>query len=320
MADIGMDLNRFILEEERKYPNASGSLSIALMSVETAAKMITSHTRMAGLADILGKADKINIQGEEVQKLDEFANKVLIKVLSDSGQFYAIASEEEEEPIYPEKGKYGKYIIAFDPLDGSTNIEVNVSIGTIFAVYRRITGTINDFLQKGEDLIAAGYIIYGSSTMFIYTTGTGLNGFTLDPSAGLFLLSHNDMKMPQEGKIYSVNESNAAGWDEKTKRYFETLKTKGYTARFIGTMVADVHRTLLKGGIFAYPADHKSKRGKLRLLYEVLPMSLLMKQAGGLATDGTQDILTVKPSELHERSPIFMGSQKEIELLLNNGQ
>lgn len=315
MPDIGMDLNRFILEEERKYPNATGSLSIALMAIETASKLIASHTRMAGLADILGRVDKINVQGEEVQKLDEFANDVLIKVLSDSGQFYALASEEEDEPVYPEKGKFGKYVVAFDPLDGSSNIEVNVSIGTIFSIYRRITGTVNDFLQGGENQIAAGYIIYGSSTMFIYTTGTGLNGFTLDPSAGLFLLSYPDMKIPESGSIYSVNESNADGWDSKIINYFNTLKSKGYTARFIGTMVADVHRTLLKGGVFSYPSDSKNTRGKLRMLYEVLPMAFLVKQAGGDAIDGDNDIFTVKPTEIHERSPIFMGSREEVQLV-----
>ncbi|KWT83505.1 class 1 fructose-bisphosphatase [Candidatus Magnetominusculus xianensis] len=317
MPNIGMDLNRYILEEERKYPSATGSLSIALMAIETATKIIASHVRMAGLAEIFGKAMKTNIQGEEVQKLDEFANNVLIRILSDSGHFYALASEELDEVIFPEKGTGGKYIVAFDPLDGSSNIEVNVSIGTIFSIYRKNKGTAEDFLQGGDKQIAAGYVIYGSSSVFAYTTGTGLNAFTLDPSVGLFLLSHKDMKIPESGKIYSVNESNSKGWDKRIRDYFDTLKDEGYTARFSGTMVADVHRTLLKGGVFAYPADAKSKKGKLRLLYEVLPMSMIVEQAGGMSTEGKGDLLQAKPEEIHSRTPVFMGSRKEIVQLMN---
>ncbi len=316
MPEIGMDLNRFILEEERRFPDATGSLSMALMAIETAAKVIASHTRMAGLVDILGKADKVNVQGEEVQKLDEFSNEALITILGDSGQFYALASEEEDDPVFPEKGKNGKYIIAFDPLDGSTNIEVNVSIGTSFSIYKKLNGTVEDFLQGGDKQIAAGYVIYGSSTVFVYTTGSDVNGFTLDPSVGLFLLSHPSIKIPEKGKIYSVNESNAGGWDQKLRDYFESLKNSGYTSRLIGTMIADVHRTLLKGGIFAYPADEKNKNGKLRALYEVLPMGLLIEKAGGMATDGEKDILQVKPTDIHQRIPIFLGSKSEIYSLM----
>ena len=317
MADLGMDLNRFILEEERKYPEATGSLSIALTAIETAAKIIAAHVRMAGLADILGQAGKINIQGEEVQKLDEFSNEVMIKHLSDSGQFFALASEELDEPIYPPKGVDGKYVIAFDPLDGSSNIDVNVNIGTIFSIHRRVKGTEEDFLQEGYKQVAAGYIIYGTSTMFVLTTGSGVNGFTLDPSVGLFLLSHPDMKIPQKGKIYSINEANAKKWiDKGLTDYIEALKEEGYTSRYIGSMVADVHRTLIKGGIFGYPADIKNRSGKLRLLYEASPMAFIIEQAGGKATDGKTDILQIKPTDIHQRTPVFLGSKKEISQLL----
>ncbi len=317
MAKIGIDLNRFILEEERKYPQATGSLSIALTAIESATKIIASHVRMAGLADILGQAGKTNIQGEEVQKLDELSNEILIKHLSDSGQFYALASEELDEPIYPPQGVDANYVIAFDPLDGSSNIDVNVSIGTIFSIHRRVKGTEEDFLQEGYKQVAAGYVIYGSSTMFVLTTGNGVNGFTLDPSVGMFLLSHPDMKIPEKGKIYSINEANAKKWTEpKIIDYIETLKDEGYTTRYIGSMVADVHRTLIKGGIFGYPADRKNTSGKLRLLYEASPMAFIIEQAGGKATDGKTDILSIKPTDIHQRTPVFLGSKKEISQLL----
>ncbi|WP_456384653.1 class 1 fructose-bisphosphatase [Persephonella sp.] len=317
MAKIGTDLNRFILEEERKYPEATGSLSIALMAIESAAKIIASHVRMAGLADILGQAGKVNVQGEEVQKLDELSNEILIRHLSDSGQFYALASEELDEPIFPPQGVDANYVIAFDPLDGSSNIDVNVSIGTIFSIHRRVTGTADDFLQEGYKQVAAGYIIYGSSTMFVLTTGNGVNGFTLDPAVGMFLLSHPDMKIPEKGKIYSINEANAKKWtDPNLVKYIETLKDEGYTTRYIGSMVADVHRTLIKGGMFGYPADRKNTSGKLRLLYEAAPMAFIIEQAGGKATDGKTDILQIKPTDIHQRTPVFLGSKKEINQLL----
>ncbi len=317
MVKIGIDLNRFILEEERKYPEATGSLTIALTAIESATKIIASHVRMAGLADILGQAGKTNIQGEQVQKLDELSNEILIKHLSDSGQFYALASEELDKPIYPSQGADANYVIAFDPLDGSSNIDVNVSIGTIFSIHRRIKGTEEDFLQEGYKQVAAGYVIYGSSTMFVLTTGNGVNGFTLDPSVGMFLLSHPDMKIPEKGKIYSINEANAKKWTEpKIIDYIETLKDEGYTTRYIGSMVADVHRTLIKGGIFGYPADRKNTHGKLRLLYEASPMAFIIEQAGGKATDGKTDILNIKPTDIHQRTPVFLGSKKEINQLL----
>ena len=317
MAQIGIDLNRFILEEERKFPKATGSLSMALMAIEAAAKVIASHVRMAGLADVLGKAGKVNVQGEEVQKLDELSNEILINHLSDCGQFYALASEELDEPIFPSKGVDGKYVISFDPLDGSSNIDVNVSIGTIFSIHKKVTGTVDDFLQEGYKQIAAGYIIYGSSTMFVLTTGNGVHGFTLDPSVGMFLLSHPDMKIPEKGKIYSINEANAKKWIQpKLVDYIETLKEEGYTTRYIGSMVADVHRTLIKGGIFGYPADKKNTNGKLRLLYEAAPMAFIIEQAGGKATNGEIDILQIKPTDIHQRTPVFLGSSKEINQLM----
>ena len=316
MAKIGMDLNSFILEQERLYPNATGSLSRALVAIESATKVIASHVRMAGLADILGMAGKKNIQGEEVQKLDELSNNLLIQYLSQSGEFFALASEELDEPIFPEEGKDAKYVIAFDPLDGSSNIDVNISIGTIFSIHRRVNSDVSDFLQEGYKQVAAGYVIYGSSTMLVLSTGNGVNGFTLDPAVGMYLLSHPNMKIPEKGKIYSINESNDKKWiDAGLKEYIESLKDEGYTSRYIGSMVADVHRTLIKGGIFAYPADVKNKNGKLRLLYEASPMAFLTAQAGGIATTGKEDILNIKPTDIHQRVPVFLGGKYEMEKL-----
>lgn len=323
MKKLGMDLNSFILDQERRYPNATGSLSRALVAIESAVKVIASHVRMAGLVDILGKAGKTNIQGEEVQKLDELANNLMIEYISSSGEFFALASEELNEPIFPEEGKDAKYVIAFDPLDGSSNIDVNVSIGTIFSIHKRVNSDTSDFLQEGYKQVAAGYVVYGSSTMFVLSTGNGVNGFTLDPAVGMFLLSHPDIKLPEKGKIYSFNESNIKKWEPQSLvSYVETLKEEGYTSRYIGSMVADVHRTLIKGGVFAYPADTKNKNGKLRLLYEASPMAFLITQAGGMATTGKEDILSVKPTDIHQRVPVFLGSKKEIQQLLsfiNNG-
>lgn len=316
MAELGMDLNRFILEEERRYPNATGSLSLALMAIESAAKIIAAHVRMAGLADILGKSGNINVHGEEVQRLDLFSNDLMVRHLSDSGQFFALASEEMEEVLFPEKGRNGKYIIAFDPLDGSSNIDVNVNVGTIFSIHKKVKGTVEDFLVEGSAQIASGYILYGTSTIFVYTTGNGVNGFTLDPSVGLFLLSHPDIKIPKKGKIYSINESNYHNWDQRLQRYVDNLKAKGYTSRYAGAMVADVHRVLIKGGVFAYPADTKNQKGKLRLIYEASPMSFIIEQAGGKATTGNEEILKIKPSHIHEKTPVFLGSRDDIEELL----
>lgn len=317
MVQLGMDLNRFILEEERRHSRATGSLSLALTAVESAGKVISANVRMAGLANVLGKADKMNVQGEEVQKLDEMSNNLLIQHLSDSGQFHALASEELDEVIYPEKGSKGGYVISFDPLDGSSNIDVNVNIGTIFSIHRHVKGSDEDLLQPGSDQVAAGYIVYGSSTMFVYSTGNGVNGFTLDPSVGMFLLSHPQVTLPEKGKIYSINEGNYNLWDKGLRTWIDSLKERGSKARYIGSMVADVHRTLIKGGVFAYPSDRKNPSGKLRLLYEAAPMSFLIEQAGGRATTGTEDILRIKPGSIHQRVPVFMGSPKDIDELLN---
>lgn len=316
MDELGMDLNRFILEEERRHLRATGSLTLALTAVETATKIISANVRMAGLANVLGKIDKVNVQGEEVEKLDEMSNSLLIQHLSDSGQFYGLASEELDEAVFPQKGAGGKYVIAFDPLDGSSNIDVNVNIGTIFSIHKVVDKSENDFLQEGSKQIAAGYVVYGSSTMLVYSTGNGVNGFTLDPSVGMFLLSHPNIRLPEIGKIYSINEGNYSKWDEPLKKYIDAVKQKGTKARYIGSMVADVHRTLIKGGIFAYPADSKNKSGKLRLLYEASPMSFLIEQAGGKATTGREDILKVKPDSIHQRVPVFLGSSGNIEELL----
>ncbi|UCG78103.1 MAG: class 1 fructose-bisphosphatase [Nitrospirota bacterium] len=313
MAKIGMDLNRFILEEERKHKSASGSFSLALTAIESASKIVSAKVSKAGLSNILGAADEVNISGDDVQKLDVLANNLMIQHLSDSGQFCAMASEELEEAIFPEKGKDGRYVIAFDPLDGSSNINVNVSIGTIFSIHKRVNGTADDLMQQGRKQVAAGYVIYGSSTMLVYTTGNGVNGFTLDPSVGMYLLSHPDMKVPEKGKIYSINEAYANKWDDKLVAYIKGYKDKGYSLRYIGSMVSDVHRTLIKGGVFAYPADKKNPDGKLRYLYEASPMAFIIENAGGASSTGAEDTLDVKPEELHQRVPVFLGSKIDVE-------
>ncbi len=313
----GIDLARFILEEERRYPHATGTLSHALLAIENAAKVISAHINKAGLVDILGRTDKINVYGEDVKKLDELANIWLIEHLSASGDFFAIASEELEEPVFPEVGKNGKYIILLDPLDGSSNIDVNISVGTIFSIFKRISDNVTTFFQEGYKQVAAGYIIYGSSTMMVYTTGNGVNGFTLDPMIGTFVLSHPDIKIPSKGKIYSINEAYYLRWDIRIRNWLDTIKQNKYSLRYVGSMVADVHRTLLKGGVFAYPADSKNKNGKLRLLYEAFPMSFIIEQAGGMSTNGERSILEIKPKELHQRTPVFLGSPEDIKELLN---
>ncbi len=313
----GIDLARFILEEERRYPHATGTLSHALLAIENAAKVISAHINKAGLVDILGRAEKINIYGEDVKKLDELANTWLIEHLSASGDFFAIASEELEEPVFPEVGKDGKYVILLDPLDGSSNIDVNISVGTIFSIFKKVSDDVTTFFQEGYKQVAAGYIIYGSSTMMVYTTGNGVHGFTLDPMIGTFILSHPDIKIPSKGKIYSINEAYYLRWDGRIRNWLDTIKQNKYSLRYVGSMVADVHRTLLKGGIFAYPADSKNKNGKLRLLYEAFPMSFIIEQAGGMSTNGEKSILQIKPTELHQRTPVFLGSPEDIKELLN---
>jgi fructose-1,6-bisphosphatase I len=316
-------IESFIMEQERLHaPEASGDLSNLLYDIALAAKIINSHVRMAGLADILGAAGGINVQGEVVQKLDEFANDTMKHTLLRTGRSCLLASEEDTEPIpIPEGYPIGKYTVLYDPLDGSSNIDVNVSIGTIFSVHKRVTpgsgpGTLEDCLQPGHKQAAAGYVIYGSSTMMVYTTGQGVHGFTFDPTIGEFLLSHPNIRTPAVGKYYSVNESNFPRWDPKVQAVVKCWKgldgcSVAKNSRYIGSLVADFHRNLMAGGVFAYPADGKSPRGKLRLLYECAPLALICEQAGGYASDGRRSILSIVPTELHQRSPFYVGSWED---------
>lgn len=322
--EYGSTLDRFLLERQRQFPEAKGEFTQLFQQLALAGKIIASRVNQAGLAGLLGHTGKVNVQGETVQKLDMFANDTLIKAIEGGGQVCLMASEENEDPIpIPTRYPKGKYVLMFDPLDGSTNIDVNISIGTIFSVHRRLSDTqepgLADCLQPGRTQLAAGYIIYGSSCMFVFTTGNGVHGFTLDPTVGEFFLSHPDIQMPERGKLYSVNEGNESLWDDSVRGWVDWLKTpnkeqgKPYSSRYIGTLVADFHRTLLKGGIFAYPADKKNKNGKLRLLYEAAPMAFLAAQAGGLASTGTQPVLEVTPTELHQRVPLYIGSKLDVE-------
>jgi len=320
----GFTIEQHILEAQRAHPEATGELTALLQQITLCSKIIASRVNMAGLADNLGLTGETNVQGEEVQKLDELANNTLIRMLSRGGKICVLGSEENEQPVLPPEGyPSGKYVVLFDPLDGSSNIDVNVSIGTIFSIHERKTpvgtpGTVEDLLQPGTDQVVAGYIIYGSSTMLVYTTGNGVHGFTLDPSVGEFFLSHVNIRMPEHGKIYSVNEGNAATWDEPVRKWTEWMKKPAeeighpYSARYVGSMVADFHRTLLKGGIFAYPADTKNANGKLRLLYEAAPMAMIAEQAGGAASTGKQRILDMVPTELHQRVPLYIGSKGDV--------
>lgn len=320
---VGTTLTKFILEMQRSYPEAKGEFTSLINDVATAAKVVTREVRKAGLVDILGGTGKENVHGEKVQKLDVFANETFIKHLEHTGYLAAFASEEMDNfcPV-PEYYPRGKYIMVMDPLDGSSNIDVNISIGTIFCVFKRVSKgdhpDVSDFLQSGSRIVAAGYVIYGSSTMLVYSTGQGVHGFTLDPSIGEFLLSHENIKIPAKGKIYSINEGNFNIWEDWTKKYVEYTKNKREKSlRYVGTLVADVHRTLLKGGIFLYPGDKKNPEGKLRLLYECLPMAYLIEQAGGIATDGNMRILDKTPKDLHERSPLIIGSIEDVKDVLN---
>jgi fructose-1,6-bisphosphatase I len=319
------NLSRFLLEEQRKIPGATGDFTLILEQIAFAAKIISREVNKAGLVNILGKIGSVNYFGEQQQKLDIFANEKMIQALDHTGKICGMASEEVDEVIQiPSKYPKGKYLVVFDPLDGSSNIDVNISIGTIFGVYKRKSeetenGCAKDFLQPGRDLVAAGYIIYGSSTMFVYTTGYGVNGFTLDPTVGEFILSHPDLKIPEEGNIYSVNEGYTYRWDIKIREFIEYIKSfekRQYTLRYIGSLVSDFHRNLLKGGIFLYPADSKNPSGKLRLLYEANPLAFVIKQAGGLATDGKQDILDIIPESLHQKTPLIIGSKYEVTKFL----
>jgi fructose-1,6-bisphosphatase I len=315
-------ISRHIMEHERRYPRATGEFSNLLSEITLAAKIIMREVTKAGLVNILGKTGSRNVQGEEVMKLDKFANDVIYKALDHTGHLCIMTSEEDEAPRrIPDHYPCGKYVLNYDPLDGSSNIDANVSIGTIFSIHRRISpgnghGDERDCLQPGNRQVAAGYIIYGPSTMFVYTTGQGVHGFTYDPSVGEFLLSHEDIRMPERGKIYSVNEGNWSRWDEGVRSYVEHLKGNGdgrpYSARYVGSLVADVHRSLLYGGIFLYPADQKNRHGKLRLLYEAAPLAFIAEQAGGAASDGRTRILDLVPEALHQRTPLVIGGLADV--------
>ncbi len=305
-------LTEFILKEEQQHKNATGSFTLLLTHIENAAKIIASHIKRSGLVDILGDTGNKNAYNEDVQKLDEFSNRLLIDTLSETGHVATLASEELAEPIIIDKK--GKYNIFFDPLDGSSNIDVNINIGTIFSIYHNHS----TLFQEGRHQVASGYIIYGSSVMFVYTYGNTVNGFTLDPAIGSFLLSHPNITIPESKDIYSINEGNYELFDTSTQAYLTSLKReeKPYKARYVGSMVADVHRTLLKGGIFMYPSDKTNVNGKLRLLFEVNPLSFIIQQAGGLAVSNSKNPLHMVPEKLEQRVPIVMGSKKEVEKYL----
>lgn len=316
-------IERFILDQENQYPEATGELSNLLYDIALATKMIAASIRRAGLVDVLGSAGTGNVQGEEQQKLDVLANDIIKNCLSHTGRVCVMCSEEEHELIpVPPQFEAGKYAVLFDPLDGSSNIDVNGAVGTIFSIYRRVTlegrGTIEDILQPGCMQVSAGYVMYGSSTMMVYTTGQGVHGFTLDPTIGEFLLSHPHIKTPRVGQYYSVNESNFARWSSPMQHVVRGLhgdrpeEIKGKNSRYIGSLVSDFHRNLIAGGIFLYPADTKNPRGKLRLLYEASPMAFIAEQAEGSATDGLNRILDLVPTDLHQRTPLVIGSRQDV--------
>ena len=327
MSSKNQTLGEFIIENQSAFRYTSGELSRLLNSLRLAAKVVNHEVNKAGLIDILGAAGDVNIQGENQQKLDVYANEVFIKTLTKRNIVCGIASEEEDDFIAinsQDENHQNKYVVLIDPLDGSSNIDVNVSVGSIFSVYRRITpvGTpvqLEDFLQPGNQQVAAGYVIYGTSTMLVYTTGAGVNGFTLNPAIGTFYLSHPDMMYPKDGYIYSVNEGNYIHFPQGVKDYIKYCQMeegdRPYTSRYIGSLVSDFHRNMIKGGIYMYPKSSKTSNGKLRLLYECNPMAFLAEQAGGLASDGFHRIMDIQPKELHERVPFFCGSKHMVEKL-----
>lgn len=318
-------IERYIIEQERLHPEATGALSGILQDLALAAKIIASKVRLAGLVDVLGEHGTDNVQGEAQKKLDVISNDIIVKAMDHGGRLCAMASEEEEGIIpIPDQFKRGNYVLLFDPLDGSSNVDVNVPVGTIFSVLRRLSkghgaGTLGDMLQPGFKQVAAGYVVYGSSTMMVYTTGQGAHGFTLDPSIGEFLLSHPDIKTPEHGRYLSVNEAYEQHWEENVKRLIRRYrgmdgKREAMNVRYIGSLVADFHRNLLGGGLFAYPANAKNTTGKLRLLYECNPLAFICEQAGGAAIDGHQRILDIQPTQLHQRSPYFIGSRADVAI------
>lgn len=318
-------LGEFIIDNQQDFPYSTGELSRLIRSIRLAAKVVNHEVNKAGLVDITGAAGEQNIQGEDQQKLDVFANNIFIQTLTNREIVCGIGSEENDEFITiagSRKDHKNKYVVLMDPLDGSSNIDVNVSVGTIFSIYRRVTPlgtpvTSEDFLQPGNLQVAAGYIIYGTSTMLVYTTGHGVNGFTLNPALGSWYLSHPDMKFPETGNIYSINEGNYAHFPNGVKKYIKYCQEeegdRPYTSRYIGSMVSDIHRNMIKGGIYIYPKSTKYNKGKLRLLYECNPMAFIVEQAGGKASDGYQRVMDIMPTELHERSAIFCGSKTMVE-------
>ena len=320
-------LARHIVEEEKKYPEATGELSSLLHDLSLAAKVISLEVNKAGLVDILGFTGDSNVHGEQVKKLDIFAHDMLIRAMDHGGHLCVMASEEEEDIIHiPPKFNLGKYVLLFDPLDGSSNIDANVSIGTIFSIYSRVSpdgepGTLEDCLQEGFKQVAAGYIVYGSSTILVYTAGNGVYGFTLDPAFGEFILSHKKIQIPTKGKIYSINEGNYLYWHPGIKKYIKYLQEEDekserpYSGRYIGSMIADFHRNLLYGGIYMYPGDSRNPNGKLRLMYECNPVAFIAEQAGGRAITGKQRILDIKPDNLHQRTPIIVGSEEDVTIV-----
>jgi len=321
-----MTLTRFVLAEQRKVPEATGDLTQLLVSIQTAVKAVSTAVRKAGIVKLFGIAGSTNVQGEEVKKLDVLSNEMFINMLSSSFTTCVLVSEENDKAIIVEVEKQGKYIVCFDPLDGSSNIDCLVSIGSIFSIYKRPgSGPVSetDALQPGSQVVAAGYALYGSATMMVLALGpgSGVNGFMLDPAIGEFILTDPNIKLPSKGKIYSINEGYTALWDPAIKEYVDRKKDpkfgKPYGARYVGSMVADVHRTLKYGGIFMYPATKDSPKGKLRLLYEGIPMAYLTEQAGGMASDGHIRVLDVQPTSIHQRSPIFLGSRDDVSELLD---
>ncbi len=327
MPERVVTIERFILTQQSKHPEATGVLTSILYNLALAGKMISRKANRAGLADILGKTGDVNVQGEQVAKLDEYANQAIVTHNMYTGRLAAMASEEREDIIpIPEKYSSGKYVLLFDPLDGSSNIDYSVSVGTIFAIYRRKSqhtgpGDLNDCLQRGRDIVAAGYMLYGSNTMLVYSAGQGVHGFTLDSSLGEFLLTHPNIKIPPNKGFYSVNHGYQKYWSAGVKKYTEYLQGfapefAGLSLRYIGSLVCDVHRTLLAGGVFYYPVSSKDPskpHGKLRLIYEAAPLAFLAAKAGGYASDGYRDILDIKPERLHQRTPLFIGDKKLVE-------
>ncbi len=317
-------LGQFIIEKQKDFPYAKGELSRLLRDIGIAAKIVNREVNKAGLVDILGEIGSVNTHGESQKKLDVFANEQFISALTSGGECCIVVSEENDDPIFidNEISRDAKYIVAIDPLDGSSNIDVNVAVGTIFSIYRRKSGgscaTIEDAFQKGTEQVAAGYVVYGSSAMLVYTTGKGVNGFTLDPSIGEFCLSHPEMRIPKDGYIYSINEGNYINFPDGVKKYIKYCQVndpsthRPYSSRYIGSMVADLHRNIIKGGIFIYPTTAAAPKGKLRLVYECNPMAFIIEQAGGRATDGFERILEKDVNSLHQRSAIFLGSENMV--------